>query len=297
MLELKTKYITADDFKQYFGIDLNIELPDNDNPSDKVNAFLFRVENRIAAWIDANYFIKVDRHWEILSEEQKLQYKLALLEQAKYQIEVGDIGTDSGYDRERGVVASHSVLQSKIIAPYAYNHLVVGGFLDNRLTKRGGTFSTEKYVKPEPVIIQGQKGDPGADGKTPHIQDGYWYIGLVNTGVKAQATDGKDGLNGNGFVGTITANQIFGLGGGEEYLENYLILMVANNGNFDLTFTDTDNNQTFLVENGVGKILTIDYGATQVTIYVNGTLLKQYERTGDVTLSFNNVNCKLVEIL
>mgnify|MGYP007112002049 CR=1 FL=1 len=30
------------------GIDLKIELPDNDNPSDKVNAFLFRVENRIA---------------------------------------------------------------------------------------------------------------------------------------------------------------------------------------------------------------------------------------------------------
>jgi hypothetical protein len=38
----------VDDFKQYFGIDLNIELPDNDNPSDKVNAFLFGVENRIA---------------------------------------------------------------------------------------------------------------------------------------------------------------------------------------------------------------------------------------------------------
>lgn len=33
----------------------------------------------------------------------------------------------------------------------------------------------------------------GADGKTPYIQNGYWYIDGVNTNVKAE---GKDGVNG-----------------------------------------------------------------------------------------------------
>ena len=32
----------------------------------------------------------------------------------------------------------------------------------------------------------------GADGKTPYIQNGYWYIDGVNTNVKAEGKDGKD---------------------------------------------------------------------------------------------------------
>ena len=36
------------------------------------------------------------------------------------------------------------------------------------------------------------EGKDGADGKTPYIQDGYWYIDGVNTNVKAEGVDGKD---------------------------------------------------------------------------------------------------------
>ena len=39
-------------------------------------------------------------------------------------------------------------------------------------------------------------GESFTDGKTPYIQDGYWYIDGVNTNVKAQGVDGKDGTNG-----------------------------------------------------------------------------------------------------
>lgn len=39
-------------------------------------------------------------------------------------------------------------------------------------------------------------GGQGADGKTPYIQDGYWYIGGVNTNVRAEGRDGKDGKDG-----------------------------------------------------------------------------------------------------
>ena len=37
------------------------------------------------------------------------------------------------------------------------------------------------------------KGEPGADGKTPYIQDGYWYIDGVNQGVKAVGEPGTPG--------------------------------------------------------------------------------------------------------
>lgn len=35
---------------------------------------------------------------------------------------------------------------------------------------------------------------PSADA--PYIKDGYWYVGGVNTGVRAEGVDGKDGING-----------------------------------------------------------------------------------------------------
>ncbi len=42
----------------------------------------------------------------------------------------------------------------------------------------------------------GVNGKNGKDGKTPYIKDGYWWIGDVNTNVKAEGVDGTDGTNG-----------------------------------------------------------------------------------------------------
>lgn len=38
---------------------------------------------------------------------------------------------------------------------------------------------------------KGDKGDTGNIGATPYIQDGFWYINGVNTGVKAEGVDGQ----------------------------------------------------------------------------------------------------------
>ena len=45
----------------------------------------------------------------------------------------------------------------------------------------------------------GAAGAPGLNGQTPYIQNDYWYIGGVNTGVKAVGTDGTDGQDGQSF--------------------------------------------------------------------------------------------------
>lgn len=49
----------------------------------------------------------------------------------------------------------------------------------------------------------GQNGSDGKDGKTPFIgENGNWWIGEIDTGIKAAGTDGKDGINGiNGTNG------------------------------------------------------------------------------------------------
>lgn len=45
----------------------------------------------------------------------------------------------------------------------------------------------------------GAKGEPGQNGLTPSIQDGYWWIGSTNTGVKAIGEDGTNGQDGKAF--------------------------------------------------------------------------------------------------
>ena len=55
------------------------------------------------------------------------------------------------------------------------------------------TFDDFKGEKGEPGIA----GEPGKDGETPHIgANGNWYVGAVDTGVKAQGEDGKPGADG-----------------------------------------------------------------------------------------------------
>ncbi len=51
-----------------------------------------------------------------------------------------------------------------------------------------------------PQGLKGDKGDPGAagaDGETPYIKDGYWWIGETNTNVKAEGAKGDKGDTGD----------------------------------------------------------------------------------------------------
>jgi len=95
-------------------------LPNGDNESGKVAAYLTRIENRLEAWINANYFYNVTQFWETLNNNQKEQYKYALLEQAYYVLRMGDISVDSGYDKERGIIAGRSTINELSVAPKCY---------------------------------------------------------------------------------------------------------------------------------------------------------------------------------
>lgn len=136
MEQLKSKYITADDFKMYFGIDLDAELKDDDNPSNKVNAFLLRIEDRLASFIDANFYRQVDFEYPSFSDYQKKHYKLALLEQAYYVLYNSDISNDSGYSVNEGLKISREEVHKLKIGDNTKEELLLCGLWCRKIKNR-----------------------------------------------------------------------------------------------------------------------------------------------------------------
>ena len=140
-LNIKTKYITKEDFKLYTGIDLELQLKSDDNPSNTAEAFLFRVEQRMESFINANFYKLIDECYKKFSDFQKLHYKYALLEQALYVFKNGDISVDSGYDLDKGQIISRSKLKSITIGENAKNELVLCGVWNRSIgASRGADF-------------------------------------------------------------------------------------------------------------------------------------------------------------
>lgn len=134
---LQTKYITKEEFLEYTGIDLTAELKDTANPSDKVNAFLKRIEDRMEVFLNANFFKNIGDEWPAFNDNQKHHYKLALIEQAYYVFKNGDIYSDSGYDPDNGIVASKHALGEITLAPAAKDHLRMTGLWTAHIGNRG----------------------------------------------------------------------------------------------------------------------------------------------------------------
>ena len=83
-----------------------------------------------------------------------------------------------------------------IYAPVTDAYIIPEEEMYTTVTTVGAVRDIEKaiyeYVDQEIANIE-ISGGQGADGKTPYIQDGYWYIDGVNMNVKAEGIDGKDG--------------------------------------------------------------------------------------------------------
>ena len=146
-MQLQTKYITPDEFTEYFGINLYAELEDDANPSDKVLRFLKRIENRMESFIDAKFNRNINMLYPEFTDYQKEHYKLALLEQAIYVFKNGDISTDSGYDPEEGEKSSIGKLQEKVIAPNAKNELILCGLWNRNIPDMATGILTGNWFK------------------------------------------------------------------------------------------------------------------------------------------------------
>ena len=130
-MELKAKFVTVDDFKNYWGIDLRDKLRSNDNISNQAEIFLARVEDRLLNWLDSNTFRKI--RYEMLTPYQVEQLQKAILTQALYTWKNGDLGVDSGYDAERGVVTKRSDLIVLEVCQAAIDYLKNAGLFNQKM--------------------------------------------------------------------------------------------------------------------------------------------------------------------
>lgn len=133
-MEFQPHFVTGDMFLAYTGINLDDKLRHNDNDSDRVNTFLFRVENRLMSWIDKNTFRVYDYYH--LTPFQLEKFQCAILEQALYMWRNGDIAMDSGYDQERGMVADNRMLEEITVCRPCINFLTQAGLFNLKIKNR-----------------------------------------------------------------------------------------------------------------------------------------------------------------
>ena len=134
------KFVTVDEFDNYWNANLRDMLRTSANESNQAEMFLARVERRLMAYIDNNTFRRYK--YEELCGKQLNAFKEAIILQAMYVYKNGDIGMDSGYDAERGLVAKRSELVELSVCQDAIDVLANAGLwnmsMKNRPRKFGG---------------------------------------------------------------------------------------------------------------------------------------------------------------
>jgi hypothetical protein len=124
------KFVTVDDFKNYWGIDLRERLRSDDNTSNQAERFLARVEDRLMNWIDNNTFRRLK--YDELKFKPRLyeNWQKAILTQAMYMYKNGDLGIDSGYDAEKGIVTARSDLVELEVSQATIDYLSNAGLFN-----------------------------------------------------------------------------------------------------------------------------------------------------------------------
>lgn len=110
----------------------------------------------------------------------------------------------------------------------------------------------------------------GEDGKTPYIQDGYWYIDGVNTGVKAEGIDGGTEDN-QGLVFYPQDDGTYVVGGGNaKYMKKIVVPEKYRGGDVvaleENAFKDFSRLETIVIPNSVKEMRKgIFAGCTSLT--------------------------------
>lgn len=131
IINLEQQQVSNEEFKVYSGKDLSLYLTDSDNPSNEVEAFLYRKQLSIDTFIKAKMFKQI--LFDKMTDDQKLHYKVAIMEQIIYEMRNGEISSDSGYDEEIGAVANIDYLTYISIAPLCKQNLECAGLWSRKV--------------------------------------------------------------------------------------------------------------------------------------------------------------------
>ena len=132
-MEISTtpKYVTPEDFKTYWGIDLSEELA----PPRTPNSFLRDVEDRVLNYISLQSWISIRKRLErhCLSDFQMDSLCKAILQQANYEFYNGTQTLNSGIDPERGKIVDRSDLNRATICQDADDTLQTAGLIVRKM--------------------------------------------------------------------------------------------------------------------------------------------------------------------
>lgn len=139
-MRTEAQFVTPMDFYNYYGIDLNSMLKVNNNTSNKSNIFLARVESRLMSWIDSHSYRNIE--WDDLEGKRLELFQEAILIQAMYIYRNSDISMDSGYDPEKGIVATREELEKIEISRATLDCLINAGLFNLQIQNRFRTITS-----------------------------------------------------------------------------------------------------------------------------------------------------------
>jgi len=109
------KYITKEEYKAAKGVDLDIELLEDDDSTNKADRFIRQWTDWCADYLISEYRASILEEWPIsgepcprlLTEERQRLFREGCIEQMEYILSNGDVTKSSGINREIGTVSDY----------------------------------------------------------------------------------------------------------------------------------------------------------------------------------------------
>ena len=107
-------YVSKDEYLESKGVDLAIELQDDDNKSNKVNRFIRDLTDFVIDFLVNEYACNelnlIIHEFSELAEFRRKRFHLGMLDQIEYVLNNGLIHMDSGINKETGAIIDYSGL-------------------------------------------------------------------------------------------------------------------------------------------------------------------------------------------
>ena len=129
------KYITKEEYRAAKGVDLDLELKNNDDPTNKAKRFIKEWTDWCAEHLIANYRAYILWEWPdegdptnpLLTEERQRLFREGCIEQMDYILSTGDIARASGVNQDLGMVMN---LESVQLSRKAAAKFRLAGFMN-----------------------------------------------------------------------------------------------------------------------------------------------------------------------
>ena len=122
-------YITQEEYLVSKGVDLAVELQNNDRQQIKVERFIRDITNYVMDWLVKNYACnelnRTLHNFSDLAEFRRKRFHFGMLEQIEYVLNNGLLHQDSGVNTDTGTIMDFSDV---VISNSAMNQFKLGAF-------------------------------------------------------------------------------------------------------------------------------------------------------------------------